>query len=413
MIIILLLLFLLLPLPLRAETQTQFIGYFRTTLGTSEGGGMPGFGAPGAPAKYRLGNEPDTVFEAGVDHRFTPGTNAPAGSYLQGVFMLNGYAPVGGSNTLNGAGLVQAYVKMARYFGDFDVWLGRRYYQRQAIDINDYFWLNTAQGAHVGAGLEDWKLGWGSLDFAVMNYEDTASSQKDPAAANGTLHSRLFELRYRDIAFSDQWKFSSFLSHTDRPWNQDLGYERATGQAGALWLDYQKEALRNRLALIYRQGLGITQGQTDARPIRETQGYTIDEARLMEAHNSLQWDAAELSLMFLVLTHQERRKADDGDLSWNSIGARPVFFLNQFHSIALEVGHDQVKNEANDTEGSVTKETIAWQLMKEKSAGARPVIRLFVTQAQWSEDLKGSVGGSYFQDNRAGWSAGLQTEVWW
>jgi maltoporin len=411
--IIILLLLVLIPTSLFAESETQFIGYFRTTVGTSEGGGMPAFSAPGAAAKYRLGNEPDTVFEAGVDHRFAPGREAPTNSYLQGVFMLNGYAPVGGSNSLNGAGLVQAYVKMARYFGDFDVWLGRRYYQRQAIDINDYFWLNTAQGAHVGTGLEEWKLGPGFLDFAVMNYEDTAPSAKDPTASNGTLHSRLFELRYRDIALGDQWKLSSWLSHTDRPWNPDLGYERASGQGGALWLDYQNEGLRNRLAFQYRQGLGMVQGPTDARPIRETQGYTIDEARLMEAHNFLQWDTAEMALQFLVLTHQERKNADEGELSWNSIGARPVFYLNQFHSLALEVGHDQVKNEVNDTEGSVTKETIAWQLMKEKSAGARPLIRLFVTQAQWSEDLKGSVGGSYFQDNRAGWSAGLQTEVWW
>ncbi len=411
----------LLAMPAIAEENSStFIGYFRTTLGLTDKGGMQGFQAPGARAKYRLGNEPDTVFEAGIDHRFAPGPNAPKGSYLQGVFMVSGYAGIDNSNSLKAADLPQAFVKISRYFGDFDLWAGRRYYQRKQIDINDYFWLNTAQGAHVGAGLEDLGLGSGKLDFAIMNYEDSAVvSLKDPAV-NKTLHSRLAELRYRDIVLSDELKLSSWLSYTNRPEDPELGYKAEAGRGAALWLDFKLGGSSNSLAAIYRQGLGIVQGTTDARPIRENSGsgYKLDEAVLMELSNSYQLDTSAYSLLFLALTHKEATGvtpagSNSDEVTWNSVGARPVFYLSEFQSLAVELGYDQVKNGLTGKDGSVSKETVAWQFTKEKSAGARPMIRLFATHAQWSSDFKGLVGGSTYKDKTAGWSGGVQTEVWW
>lgn len=117
--------------------------------------------------------------------------------------MLNGYAAIGNSSDLNGAGIVQAYVKMSRYLGDFDIWAGRRYYQRQQFNMNDYFWLNTAQGAHIGAGIEDLPLGPGKFDLAVQGYEDPDVNSTVTPGTSGTLHSRMLEGRYRDIALGE------------------------------------------------------------------------------------------------------------------------------------------------------------------------------------------------------------------
>jgi maltoporin len=412
---------LLLASTVQAEStdSTQFIGYFRTTAGASDGPGMPGFGAPGAAAKYRLGNEPDTVWEAGVDHRFSQAANAPAKSYLQGVFMLSGYAPIGNSSQLDAKNIAQAYVKMSRYLGDYDLWVGRRYYQRKQIEINDYFWLNTAQGAHVGAGLEDLPLGPGRLDFAILSYEDAGvASLVGPTAPAGTLHSRLFEIRYRDVKLSEALSLGTWLGTTQRPKDKVLGYESGEGQGAAVWLDANIGKSSNTLAVIARRGLGLTQGGANGTPIRENSGsgYDIDEARLLEVSNAYSLNADAYALRFVLLTHSESTGKDglEGDtITWNSAGIRPTYYLGTYTSVSAEFGYDQVKNELTDKNGSVTKGTLALALSKDKSAGARPTIRVFATQANWSSDFKGLVGGSNYADKTSGWSGGVQTEVWW
>jgi maltoporin len=79
----------------------------------------------------------------------------------------------------------------------------------------------------------------------------------------------------------------------------------------------------------------------------------------------------------------------------------------------LEIGLDQVENEITDRSGSVTKSTLAYQVTPENLYWSRPTIRLFATQASWSDDFKGLVGGSTYANKSKGWSGGIQTEVWW
>ncbi|MFW7381914.1 MAG: carbohydrate porin [Oligoflexus sp.] len=406
---------------LLAETdhKTQFIGYFRSTLGISDRPGLPGFGAPGIPAKYRLGNEADTVLELGVDHRFADGPDAPAGSYLQGVFMLSSYAPIGGSQYLNELGIAQAYVKMSRYLGDFDVWLGRRYYQRQQLELNDYYWLNPGQGSHLGAGLEDLPLAAGRLDLALLTYEDQAVASQIDEEVSANLHSRQVELRYRDIQLTKQISLSSLLSFSHRPKDELLAYPEAEGKTAALWLNMQFGRHAHSLATIMRQGLGLVQSPTNGKPIRENSiasGYDLKKASLYELSHAYTYYGEALTLQFLAIHHQEAtgRTGVQGDrLRWNSLGIRPVYFIHRFISLAGELGYDDVRNDISGHQGGLTKATLALQLMKDTSAGARPTIRFFVTHANWSRDFQGMVGSLYEQDKTQGWSSGLQTEVWW
>jgi maltoporin len=44
---------------------------------------------------------------------------------------------------------------------------------------------------------------------------------------------------------------------------------------------------------------------------------------------------------------------------------------------------------------------------------SRPVIRAFVTQAFWSDELVGRVGGADYATSSHGLSAGMQMEAWW
>jgi len=402
-----------------SKSSSTFIGYFRSTLGAAEAGApMPAFQAPGSAAKYRLGNENDTVFEAGIDHRLAQPVGAPAGSYLQAVFMLNGYAAIGNSSDLNGAGVVQAYVKMSRYLGDFDIWAGRRYYQRQQFNMNDYFWLNTAQGAHIGAGIEDLPLGPGRFDLAGHGYEDPNVNSTVTAGTSGTLHSRILEARYRDIAIGEGLKLNTFLSYTARPEDTALGYKSEDGSSAAVWANMNIGKSSNVLMAIYRQGLGIAQAPTNGRPIREDSGsgYDLSKAKLWEIADNYQINLDDYAFELMLLTHSEETGKDGvkGDtIQWNSAGVRPVYYLSKSTSLALELGHDQIKNEISDRSGSVTKSTLAFQVTPENLYWSRPTIRLFATHASWSDEFKGLVGGSTYANKTKGWSGGVQTEVWW
>ncbi|MCK4710510.1 MAG: carbohydrate porin, partial [Gammaproteobacteria bacterium] len=48
---------------------------------------------------------------------------------------------------------------------------------------------------------------------------------------------------------------------------------------------------------------------------------------------------------------------------------------------------------------------------------SRPVLRFFVTLADWSDDLKGLIGNipgnAPYADETQGWTIGAQAEAWW
>jgi maltoporin len=63
--------------------------------------------------------------------------------------------------------------------------------------------------------------------------------------------------------------------------------------------------------------------------------------------------------------------------------------------------------------GWLRKFTIAPQIGAGRNFFSRPVLRVFVTYASWSNGLRGFVGGIPFQGKTSGFSFGVQTETWW
>jgi maltoporin len=402
--------------PALADQNLKFTGYFRTTLGLSEGKEQPAFQAPGANSKYRLGNEPDTTLELGFDYRYAGTGTTESGRYIQGVFMLTGYESVGSSSELGIPDATQAYIKFAQYLGPFDLWVGRRYYQRMDIHINDHFWLNVGQGAHTGAGLENLALGPALFDLALFNYEDPEVASRVTPTTTGTLHSRLLDLRLRKIPLGTNADLNTWLGYAQRPEDKLLGYRSEDGYGASFWLNMSANALSDTFTVMHRRGLAMVQGDFNGRPIRETQNYDLNESSMLEVSNNLVYDSSQYAVQFLVLHRQEKTGVDGvkGDkITWQSVGARPVFFLSDVSSVALEVGHDRVEDEINDRSGAVTKETLALQLQPKTGYYTRPTLRFFVTNANWSEDFKGITAASVYADETQGWSAGFQSEVWW
>jgi maltoporin len=105
--------------------------------------------------------------------------------------------------------------------------------------------------------------------------------------------------------------------------------------------------------------------------------------------------------------------SDGGQVHWASAGVRPIWHFNQYVSLAFEGGVDWVKDEEADTTGNVFKLTLAPQVSLGNRFMSRPVIRGFVTYAQWSDDFVGSVGGNDYLNEDHGVTYGVQMEVWW
>jgi len=98
---------------------------------------------------------------------------------------------------------------------------------------------------------------------------------------------------------------------------------------------------------------------------------------------------------------------------WISFGARPQYFFTDHLSVAFEAGLDRTNSGNGQYEGWLRKFTIAPQIGAGRKFFSRPVLRLFVTYASWSNGLRGYVGGIPFHDKTSGFTFGVQTETWW
>ena len=103
----------------------------------------------------------------------------------------------------------------------------------------------------------------------------------------------------------------------------------------------------------------------------------------------------------------------DGWNQWVSFGARPQVFFTDHLSLAFEGGFDHTRSGNGQYDGWLRKFTIAPQIGAGRKFFSRPVLRLFVTYASWSNGLRGFVGGVPFQDRTSGFTYGVQAETWW
>jgi maltoporin len=98
---------------------------------------------------------------------------------------------------------------------------------------------------------------------------------------------------------------------------------------------------------------------------------------------------------------------------WVSFGARPQLFFTRFLSLAVEGGFDHTSSGSGQYEGWLRKVTVAPQIGAGRQFFSRPVLRGFLTYADWSDGLRGFVGGMPFRTDRNGVTYGVQLETWW
>jgi maltoporin len=110
----------------------------------------------------------------------------------------------------------------------------------------------------------------------------------------------------------------------------------------------------------------------------------------------------------------QRFKDGDPRHDWNqwvSFGARPEVFFTKYLSLAFEAGFDRTESPGQYA-GWLRKFTIAPQIGAGRKFFSRPVLRAFLTYANWSDGLRGFVGGTSYLSRTNGLTYGVQAETW-
>ncbi|MBX2833955.1 MAG: carbohydrate porin [Micavibrio sp.] len=408
----------------------NFHGYFRTSYGGDFAGEnvMPVFQAPGANSKFRLGNESDTNIELGLNYNYyLDGAGNDNSRFIQLLGMVSDYESNPNYEDVqiefNEAHIPQAFFRLGNFLDDgTHVWFGRRYYDRRDIHMNDHFWLNVSQGAEFGGGIEGINIGNQRLDIAAFHNEDDTLTDLSGATANtDNLDTYTLDVRYRDIPTIENGDLTLFGLYSYRDEVDSIGYNSEDGLMVGGW-HTQNEFMGGRMVtgFYYRQGTAMQQGLFNSKPVREDQGYDLDKNYAIELNNDYLYQSEDYAVQWATVLHQEEQGTAGGNdkITWAQTGVRPVFFLNDYVSIATELGVDYVDNELINADGYLGKATLALQLTRGKGFFERPMVKAFVTGAKWSEDFEGQIGGSpaestSYLDDTAGVSFGIQFETWW
>ena len=407
---------------LTGQQSLEFHGYLRAGLGASEKGATQAkFQLPGARAKYRLGNEPETNMELKLVYNYEIPEQALTDANVQAVIMLDGFKSHGDSASFTVDNLAQGYLSFDNFFeNDVKVWLGRRYYDRKSIHILNHYWLNTGQNAHAGVGLEHIDAGTGSIDLAIFRHEDKDDDNALDNTATTIINNTAFDLRWRDLNIAASSQLTIWAQYAIRSEQDNLpGVNKKNGTGIGLWIDSKFPNIKNTFAVLHQQGAAITQGDFNPRPVRESQGWNLDRANIFEINNSLTYESLpDLSFQWaLIYRKEDHGLSSNTDISWYSTGIRPIFYISRHTNLAFEAGIDYIDDDINDRDGNLTKFTTAFQISAARGFKSRPVLRLFVTLAEWSDDFIGLVGtipeGAPYANDNSGWTIGAQVEAWW
>ncbi|MBK7534514.1 MAG: carbohydrate porin [Myxococcales bacterium] len=371
-----------------------FSGYLRSGFGINgKGGQQVAFQAPGAFAKYRLGNETDTYGELGFTNNWLNSSNDGA------TFSTTLRLSVASGNNNNYDNSVQFRVREA--FAEaknviagapgMSFWAGNRFYDRHDIHINDFYFYDTSG---LGGGFENLKAGPGKLAVAFFGGADDSGMAQVLSLGKRTKKS--FDVRYRGIQLPDTsrlalWGDVTFESPTTPGGDTVFGLE-----AGVM---HEKNLLGgwNKLMVQYGMGAGMYfnsylgggEGNEDAWMLRITE---VLQAQL----------APRLSLMGSAIFQHIDTGADTNATSrWISLGARPVYNFTQYLSLATELGIDNTVEGDADSR-SLAKLTVAPQISTGPGFWARPTLRAFATLAFWSDSAKGAIGNPAYGQGHHG-----------
>jgi len=394
----------------------EFHGYFRSGYGhNSRGGQQVAFQAPGADAKYRLGNEAETYSELIFVNNWVNPQHDTDKAWIKTEFMIEANTSNSASyaNFPGGIGndqfrLREAFIQVGNVLESqpgAKFWAGQRYYRRYQSHIND-FYISDMSG--YGGGVEDWNVGIGKVSLAYL-----AGARPDIITEAGNYAKNNIDVRLYDVT-APGGKIGAWFNFarakggtaqggtvipTTNGYAFGIGHQRLEWHGGYNWfsIQYGKGAASNFSTAI-----------DDPTPfLKDSKRFRIVEHLLLQPN-----DKFAIQPVFIYQRTQSGNP-QDGWNRWVSIGARPQVFFTDHLSIAFEGGFDHTRSGNGQYDGWLRKFTIAPQIGAGRLFFSRPVLRVFATYGNWSNGFRGFVGGIPFQNKTNGFTYGVQAETWW
>ncbi|WP_426199493.1 maltoporin [Pseudomonas sp. DC3200b2] len=378
----------------------EFSGYGRIGVGgSSEGGKQSCFQLPGAPMKYRLGNECETYWELELNQELYRGADGTV-IKVDGMASLAeqyNHAPV--FTDENGTvRLPQAWASIqSPKLNDATVWAGRRYYKRHDIHIGDFYYWNPSG---TGVGIDNYKLGHYYLSYAFTR-EDTID-QKDKANRH--------DFNLGGIQTNDHGDLELGLSVI-----QKAGQVEGAHGGWSLSAEHDQDGFlggENRFVVQYGEGPGIGLGQTgELTASRDTKTWRVLESPM--------WQITPNFGGMLLAVVQKTKAPENNGMTWYSFGVRPSYAFTDHFKLVVEYGHDQIDPDSGGTR-KLDKFTIAPTLSMGRAFMTRPELRLYYTYARWNRAAQAAADpgtalsdSGVFGSQRHGSNFGVQLETWW
>ena len=409
----------------------EFHGYLRSGYGlNSEGGQQIAFQAPGAEAKYRLGNEAETYGELiFVNNWLNPGDH-PSEAWVKTEVMVeanttnstnyaafpqtitNRQVPSGGNDQFR---LREAFVRGGHFLGDRQpdatFWAGERYYRRQHVEINDFYPLDLSG---YGAGVEDLQLGISKLAVAFLS-----GARPDITTQNGNYSKSNIDVRFYDVKGPGGTYSAWFDFATSKGGTTPTGTVIPTSSGEAFGFKFQQLEWHggfNAFGIQYGTGPASNFSSNGSGTVVENPTRFINSQAQFLITEQVLWQPNDKFAIMPIFVYQRTK---DGNPThpwqqWVSFGARPQVFFNKYLSLAFEGGFDHTHSQVPPLyDGWLRKFTIAPQIGAGRKFFSRPVLRAFLTYGNWSNGLRGFVGGIPFQNRTDGLTYGVQAETWW
>jgi maltoporin len=400
----------------------EFHGYFRSGYGlNSKGGSQVAFQAPGADAKYRLGNEAETYGELIFVNNWLNPEHSSDKAWLKTEVMVEANTTNSATyaNFPNNTGndqfrLREAFVRAGHILQsqpDAKFWAGERYYRRQHIEINDFYPLDVSG---YGGGVEDFDVGIGKLAVAFL-----AGARPDIVTQNGNYAKNNIDVRLYDIRAPFGRVGLWFDYAHAKGGTTQTGSVIPTADGYAFGLRFQRlEWLGGYNTFSVQYGKGAASNFSTS--IDDPNPFLKSSERLLITEHLLIQPNDRFAVMPIFIFQRKRDgQPGHGFNDWASFGVRPQVFFTKYISLAFEGGFDHtegfVTTQTGDRQfdGWLRKFTIAPQIGAGRQFFSRPVLRAFLTYASWSNGFRGLVGGVPFQDRTSGLTYGLQAETWW
>lgn len=402
---------------LAVENSVGTTGYMRLQTSLQDEKTNVCFKAPGAGSKYRLGNECETWIELGLYDTIR---------FDNGITLHNQIRPVfTGANNRN-----IEYLRLDELYSELggivehntlSLWAGRRFYERYDSHLSDYFYFNMSGD---GAGFRNL-----DLDGYKLSYSYIFDSLNPPSVSgNEKVHFDSHDLRLSKPTERGEWTlFANRMEVHSKTFSPTQQIDVSPGYAaGVLYKDIHltKELFgmegENITGLFY--GKGVAKGAGAASPYLQEAfidailgtNDAIEEARTWRFINYNGFENEQWGLISNVVYEKRKEINFSGaDQTWISAGVRPYWFFHKNGRLVMESGIDWIEDDATNQIYTLSKTTVALEAAVDKGIWKRPVVRLFYTYSDWSDNTLGMVGSGYYSTQTHGDNVGIQLEYWW